>query len=103
MALKITRGGLSLSPTTLTGMFGGNTGEGFLCHCSQTLELPPTGSQAGPILAAFPQAGKDLSRQAGFALMTGSLKGIFKWIVMLCGFKCVLVLILFTLSNITLI
>ena len=38
------RGGLYLSPTTFMGVLGGDTGEGLLCCCSQTLALPPTGS-----------------------------------------------------------
>ena len=42
---------------------------------SLTLELSHTGSQAGPIFAVVPQAGKDLSLQAGFSLMTDGLRG----------------------------
>ena len=56
----IVRGGLSLSPITLTGVLGGITGEGLLCGCSQAVELPPTGGRTGPIFAVLPQAGKDL-------------------------------------------
>ena len=51
-------------------------GEGLLCGCSQTLELPPTGGQPGPIFAVLPQAAKDLFLQAGFSLVTGCLSRV---------------------------
>ena len=49
---------LSVPPLS-PGVFGWNTGEGLLSCCSQTLELPPTGSQAGPIFAVLPQASEE--------------------------------------------
>ena len=49
----------------------GTQEKGLLCYCTQTLELPPTGGQAGPIIAVLLQAGEDLSLQADLALVTG--------------------------------
>ena len=37
------------------------------------MELPPTGYLVSLVFAVLPQAGKDLSLQAGFLLMTGEL------------------------------
>ena len=63
-------------------MFVGDTGEGLLCRCTQTLELPPTRGQAGPIFAVLPQAGKDLSLQESLPLVTSYLCVIFRYIIM---------------------
>ena len=52
--------GVSLDSTTLTSVLAGDTGEGLLCCCSQALEFPPMGDQAGPIFAVFLQADKYL-------------------------------------------
>ena len=51
-------GDLSLSPTSFTGASEEDTGEGLHCLSPQTVELPPTGSQAGPIFAVLSQASK---------------------------------------------
>ena len=77
-----TQRGLSVGSTAFTGMFGRDTGEGLLCCCSQTLELPPTGDEAGLIFAVLPQAGKDLSLQASLPSVISYLCMIFRWIVM---------------------
>ena len=68
MSSQLDRRDLPLSPTTFKDVSDGDTGDGLLCGCSQTLELPPTGGQTGPIFAVLPQAGKDLSLQAGFTV-----------------------------------
>ena len=38
------------------GTSDGDSGEGFVCCCSQTLELPPTRDQTGHIFAVVSQA-----------------------------------------------
>ena len=68
---------VSLGPSTLTGVLGGDMGEGLLWCCSQTLGFPFMGHQDGPIFGVLPQAGKDLSLQAGFSLMADGLRGFF--------------------------
>ena len=67
-------------------------GEGLLCGCSQTLELPATGGHPGPIFAVLLKAGEDLSLQASFPSVTGCLSGFF---VVPYYFECVLMLHLF--------
>lgn len=47
-----------LSPTTLTGIFVVDTGEGLYC-CSKILEFPPMVSEAGLIFVVLLQADKD--------------------------------------------
>ena len=62
------------------------------------LRLCTTEGQAGPIFTVIPQAGKDLSLQASFSLMTGCLSGVLKWIVVpyCLEFVCFLLLLWFT-------
>ena len=78
LSIKTIRAGLSLDPTTFTGASNGDMGEGLLCGFSQTLELPATEGQAGPIFVVLPQAG-DLSLQGAFSLVVNCLGEVLKY------------------------
>ena len=86
--VKIVRRGRSFCPTTFKSASDGDTEEGLLCGCPQTLELHPTGGQPGPIFAVLPQAGQDLSLQTNFPSLIGCLSGVVGQSVRPHCFRC---------------
>ena len=77
-----------------TGMFSGDTRKRPSLSLLSDFQNP-TGGQAGPIFAVLLQLGKGLSLQASFPSVIGCLSGVFKSMVVLYYFECVLVLFLF--------